>query len=107
VLLATGVDGNGSPGFECAGTVTRVGEGVDGLAAGDGHGTLASGAFAPFRHRPRRVVLPLPGGFDFVDAATVPVAFLTAWYGLYRLAHVAPGERVLIHSAAGGVGSLR
>ncbi len=104
VLLATGVDGNGSPGFECAGTVTRVGEGVDGLAAGDAVMALASGAFAPFVTARAALVLPLPGGFDFVDAATVPVAFLTAWYGLYRLAHVAPGERVLIHSAAGGVG---
>ena len=54
---------------------------------------------------PVAFVAPLPDAIDAKDAAGVPVAFLTAHYGLNRLAQLRRGQRVLIHAAAGGVGS--
>jgi NADPH:quinone reductase-like Zn-dependent oxidoreductase len=53
---------------------------------------------------PRSQVFPLPRGWDLVQAAGFPVAFLTAWFALLELAHPRPGARVSVHSAAGGVG---
>lgn len=50
-------------------------------------------------------ITSVPDHMDFAQAATLPVTFLTAWYGLVRLADIRPGERLLIHPAAGGVGS--
>ena len=92
-----------SLGDECAGTVTALGEGVEDLAVGDRVMAIASG-FASRVVVDRRLVAPLPDGVSFAEGATIPIVFLTAYYALERLAHLAPGERVLIHAAAGGVG---
>ncbi|MER6129784.1 type I polyketide synthase [Streptomyces sp. NPDC001795] len=93
-------------GFECTGTVTAVGPGVGHVRAGDTvlAVDLAGGAFGSFTTVRADAVVPLPPGVDAVAAAGIPTAYLTAWYALRHVAHLAEGERVLIHSATGGTG---
>jgi NADPH:quinone reductase-like Zn-dependent oxidoreductase/NAD(P)-dependent dehydrogenase (short-subunit alcohol dehydrogenase family)/acyl carrier protein len=109
VLVAMGLypteDGSLPPlGGDCAGVVTAVGDGVDHLKPGDRVFTLAIGAFTTFVTTPADLVALIPDGMSPAEAAVVPAVYLTAWYGLVHLARLAPGERVLIHSATGGVG---
>ena len=96
--------GNIPLGFECAGVVTTVGDGVSNVAVGDPVIALAEGGFASFVTVQASHVSRLPEGMSFVEGATLPLAFLTAYYALNRLAKLRMGERVLIHAAAGGVG---
>ncbi|MGW0768944.1 SDR family NAD(P)-dependent oxidoreductase [Streptomyces sp. NPDC002676] len=93
-------------GFECAGVVSAVGPGVDHLRQGDTvlAVQLEGGAFAPFVTVPCAAVAPVPQGLAPATAAGLPTAYLTAWYALQHVARLAPGERVLIHSATGGTG---
>ncbi|MFJ3743840.1 type I polyketide synthase [Streptomyces albidoflavus] len=91
-------------GAEAAGVVTAVGEGVTGFAPGDRVMGLVSGGFAPRAVADARMLAPVPDGWTWAQAASVPVAFLTAYYGLRDLAHLDAGESVLVHAAAGGVG---
>ncbi|WPO69156.1 SDR family NAD(P)-dependent oxidoreductase [Streptomyces sp. KN37] len=92
------------PGLECAGIVAAVGDGVDGLAVGDRVCAAAPGCLASHTVAPSSLVVRLPDGLEFAEAATLPVAFLTVHYALRDLAHLAAGETVLVHGAAGGVG---
>ncbi|WP_281291094.1 type I polyketide synthase [Streptomyces montanus] len=93
-------------GFECAGTVTAVGPGVEHVRAGDTvlAVDLAGGAFGSFATVRADAVVPVPPGADAVALAGIPTAYLTAWYSLRHMARLAAGERVLIHSATGGTG---
>ncbi|WP_159056427.1 acyltransferase domain-containing protein, partial [Streptomyces sp. DSM 15324] len=91
-------------GLEGAGVVTEVGPGVKGLAVGDRVMGLFSGSFGPVAVADARKVARVPDGWSFADAASVPVVFLTAYYALTDLGAVQPGESVLVHAAAGGVG---
>jgi len=91
-------------GAECAGTVAAVGEAVAGLAVGDEVMAFGYGCFAPFTTCPASLAVPKPPGLSFAAAATVPLAFTTAYLSLVKLAHLRAGEHVLIHAAAGGVG---
>ncbi|MFD3663674.1 SDR family NAD(P)-dependent oxidoreductase [Streptomyces sp. NPDC058659] len=91
-------------GTEGAGVVTATGPGVTHLAPGDRVMGLLSGAYAPVVVADARTVARMPEGWTFAQAASVPVVFLTAVYALRDLADVKPGERLLVHSAAGGVG---
>lgn len=91
-------------GFECAGTVVAVGSEVTGVAVGDAVMALADGSLASHVTVSARHLLPKPASLSFEEAATLPVAFLTAWYGLQQLAALKAGDRILIHAAAGGVG---
>lgn len=93
-----------SLGFECAGIVTRVGSGTTAHRPGDEVFGFAPWSFGRFTRTRADAMAPKPPALTFEEAATVPVAFLTAWYGLHQLAQLAPGERVLVHGAAGGVG---
>ncbi len=94
-----------TPGFEIAGTVDAVGAGVTDLAPGDPViGVTLFDGYATSRVLPRAQVFRRPDRLDAAAAAGLPTVFLTAWFALRELAHVRPGERVLIHSAAGGVG---
>ena len=106
VLNALGMyPGDAGPlGGECAGTVAAVGEGVDDLKIGDAVVAIAPGAFSNFITAQSDLVLRKPDNVTFTEAATVPSAFLTAHYMLIHLARLSAGEKVLIHSAAGGVG---
>lgn len=95
-----------TPGFEVAGTVDAVGDGVAGWRPGD-H-VLALTLFGGYASRlcvPAAQAFRIPAALDTAQAATLPTIFLTAWFALRELAHVRRGERVLVHSAAGGVGS--
>lgn len=91
-------------GAECAGRIVRVGPDVTRLHVGDEVMAVASGAAARFVLADARLVVPRPAGLTLEQAATTPIAFLTAHYALDRLARLRGGERVLIHAAAGGVG---
>ena len=92
-------------GGECAGIVTAVGEDVEGLQIGDAViAANAVGSMASFVTVASVFVVPKPENLSFPEAATLATAFLTAQYGLHSLAQIKAGDRVLIHSAAGGVG---
>lgn len=91
-------------GDECSGRVVSTGPGVTGFRSGDEVIAIAPGCFASRVTAPARAVARKPARLDDASAATVPVAFLTAWHGLHTLARIRPGETVLIHAAAGGVG---
>ncbi|MFT8717724.1 amino acid adenylation domain-containing protein [Gluconobacter potus] len=106
VLNALGMyPGEAGPlGSECAGVVTATGEGVTGFAVGDEVLALSARSFGLFVVTDARLIARIPQGLSFEQAATIPVAFLTAWYALHDLAKLQAGERVLVHAAAGGVG---
>ncbi|MFC3582666.1 beta-ketoacyl synthase N-terminal-like domain-containing protein, partial [Streptantibioticus rubrisoli] len=91
-------------GSEGAGVVLEVGPGVTGLAPGDPVMGLFTGAFGPVAITDRRLVVKMPSGWSFTQAASVPVVFLTAYHALRHDAGLRAGESVLIHAAAGGVG---
>jgi NADPH:quinone reductase-like Zn-dependent oxidoreductase/acyl carrier protein len=92
-------------GGECAGRVAALGEGVEGFALGDEVVVgLTRGAFRRFVLADARFVARKPASLDFAEVVALPVAYLTAAYGLLRLAALKPGERILIHAGAGGVG---
>ncbi len=104
VLLALGMyPGEESIGGEGAGVVLEVGEGVGGLAVGDRVMGLLAG-FGPVAVADRRLLAKVPEGWSFAQAASVPTAFLTAYYALVDLAALESGEKVLVHAGAGGVG---
>jgi len=91
-------------GLEAAGVVLEVGDGVSSLRPGDRVMGLFSGAFGPMGVADARLLAPIPTGWSMAEAAAAPVAYLTAWYALVVLAELSPGESVLIHAGAGGVG---
>jgi acyl transferase domain-containing protein/NADPH:quinone reductase-like Zn-dependent oxidoreductase/acyl carrier protein len=95
-------------GGECAGTVSRVGNGVTGFCPGDSVLAIAAsfdaGMIGTRVLVPEALVVRKPESLSFAQAAGIPCVFLTAWYGLVKLAQLKAGERVLIHAAAGGVG---
>ena len=102
-----------TPGFEVAGVVDGMGE-AGGEAGGEGLTDLAPGTtvlaltrfggYATHVVVPRHQVFAVPPGFTIAEAATFPAVYLTAYYALHELAHPRPGAKILVHSAAGGVG---
>jgi acyl transferase domain-containing protein/NADPH:quinone reductase-like Zn-dependent oxidoreductase/acyl carrier protein len=93
-----------APGGECSGLVRAVGPGVRRLAPGDPVVAVARGTLGTYTTTSAHSVAVLPANVDFDRAAGIPIVFLTAQYALETLARLAPGERVLIHAATGGVG---
>ena len=91
-------------GGECAGIITRIGDGINGLELGDQIMAIAPGGFSTYLTLRRDYVARVPDGMSIAEGASTPVAFLTAFYALHRLARMKAGDRVLIHAAAGGVG---
>ncbi|WP_410674158.1 SDR family NAD(P)-dependent oxidoreductase [Amycolatopsis sp. cmx-4-68] len=102
LAIVPGLDGIGG---ELAGDVLEVGAEVRDLAPGDRVMGLCPAAFAPVAVTDHRWLTRLPAGWTYEQGAAVPVAFLTAYYGLVDLADLRPGESVLVHAAAGGVGT--
>ncbi|MFI0944067.1 NADP-dependent oxidoreductase [Streptomyces sp. NPDC021020] len=98
------------PGHELSGVVTALGYGTTGLSVGQRVFGLADwtrdGALADYVAVEARNLAPLPADIDHVTAAALPVSGLTAWQGLFDHGRLAAGRTVLIHGAAGGVGSL-
>ncbi|UTF51197.1 SDR family NAD(P)-dependent oxidoreductase [Desulfomicrobium sp. ZS1] len=91
-------------GLECSGVVSAVGEGVIDFQVGDDVVCFAPSCFSSFVTTSEAAVVQKPHGLSHEEAATIPVAFFTAFYALKHLARALPGERVLVHGAAGGVG---
>jgi phthiocerol/phenolphthiocerol synthesis type-I polyketide synthase C len=91
-------------GLECAGHVIAVGAGVEDLRVGDAVVAFSGGAFATHVTVAANMASPVPAGVSLEAAATIPVAFLTAYYALMACAHLERDEWVLIHGGAGGVG---
>ncbi|SCF89507.1 type I polyketide synthase [Streptomyces sp. Cmuel-A718b] len=91
-------------GGEAAGVVVETGPGVSKFAVGDRVLGFFSGAMGPLAVADERLVAPVPQGWSFAQGAAVPIAFVTAYYGLLHVGGLAAGESVLVHAAAGGVG---
>jgi NADPH:quinone reductase-like Zn-dependent oxidoreductase len=92
-------------GYEVAGTVLELGDGVEGLIPGQR--VFASTQFGGYASQvavPAHNVVPLSDGLSFEQGAAIPVNYGTAWAGLIGYGSLQPGERVLVHSAGGGVG---
>ncbi|MDQ0841387.1 SDR family NAD(P)-dependent oxidoreductase [Streptomyces sp. V1I6] len=94
----------GLMGSEGAGIVLETGPGVTDLAPGDRVMGMLPGAFGPLTVVDRRMIAPIPEGWTFAEAASVPIVFMTAYYALHDLASLREGESLLVHAAAGGVG---
>ena len=95
-----------TPGFEVAGRIGAVGPGVSRRSVGDR--VLSMTLFDGYASRlvvPEERILPVPEGMATVEAATFPTVFLTAWHAMFELARPEDGSAILVHSAAGGVGT--
>ncbi|WKU48879.1 SDR family NAD(P)-dependent oxidoreductase [Streptomyces sp. VNUA116] len=91
-------------GAEGAGVVTEAGPGVTGLRPGDRVMGMLFGGFGPVAVADERLLTRMPDDWSFDRAASVPLVFLTALYALKDLADLKPGEKILVHAGAGGVG---
>jgi acyl transferase domain-containing protein/NADPH:quinone reductase-like Zn-dependent oxidoreductase/acyl carrier protein/SAM-dependent methyltransferase len=91
-------------GVEFAGEIARIGEDVQGFSVGDRVFGAAPSSFDSHVTVRTSKIRKIPGGLDFHDAATITVAFATAYYALHHVAEMTDRDRVLIHAAAGGVG---
>jgi acyl transferase domain-containing protein/acyl-CoA synthetase (AMP-forming)/AMP-acid ligase II/acyl carrier protein len=103
-LVPAPSDGPLLPGGECSGRIVALGESVTSFHVGDDVIAFSDGCFGSYATASASMVVPKPEGLTFRQAATIPAAFVTAYYALVRLANLTRGERVLIHSATGGVG---
>jgi NADPH:quinone reductase-like Zn-dependent oxidoreductase len=98
------------PGHELAGVVTALGYGTTGLSVGQRVFGLADwyrdGTMAEYVAIEARNLAPLPGDVDFTVGASLPISGLTAWQGLFQHGRLQAGQSVLVHGAAGAVGSM-
>jgi putative PIG3 family NAD(P)H quinone oxidoreductase len=95
------------PGLECSGTVSMLGAGVTGWAIGDlACALLSSGGYAEKVGVPAGQLLPIPRGLDLVTAAGLPEVTCTVWSNVFMTAGLRPGEVLLVHGGAGGVGTM-
>ncbi|MFB4373716.1 NAD(P)H-quinone oxidoreductase [Agrobacterium sp. CR_3] len=93
-------------GLEVAGEVMAIGDSVSGFAVGDRvMGIVGGGAYAQYARLDSGMAAAIPTGMSFMEAAAVMESFVTGWEALTHLGHVAKGETVLVHAAAGGIGS--
>ena len=91
-------------GAECSGVVTRVGTNVERFSPGDHVLVVAPNTFCDWLVVDQRLAIAIPQHLALADAATIPIAFLTASLALEEIGRIQSGDRVLIHAAAGGVG---
>jgi len=95
-----------TPGWDLVGVVDRLGDGISGIEPGQTVAALPiTGAYSEFVCLPQRELVPVPSGLDAAEVVSLVLNYLTAYQMLHRSAHVRPGQRALIHGAAGGVGS--
>jgi putative PIG3 family NAD(P)H quinone oxidoreductase len=94
-------------GLECSGVVSAVGEGVEGWKPGDeACALLAGGGYAEQVAVPAGQLMPVPDGVDLATAASLPEVACTVWSNLFMVAGLRPGERLLVHGGAGGIGTF-
>ncbi len=95
-----------TPGWDLVGVVDRLGDGVSGIERGEIVAAMPiSGAYAEFVCLPQSELVPVPSGLDAAEAVSLVLNYITAYQMLHRSATVRPGQRALIHGAAGGVGT--
>jgi NADPH2:quinone reductase len=97
-----------TPGLELCGEVVALGPGATGFAVGDrviGSSVLPSGGFAELAVMDTATTFPAPAALDDAEAASFYIGYQTGWFGLHRRARLQAGETLLVHAAAGGVGS--
>ena len=97
-----------TPGVELCGEIVAVGAGVTGFSVGDrviGGPVQPTGGFGELAVMRADAILPAPDGLDDAEAAAFFITYQTGWFGLRRRARLAAGETLLVHAAAGGVGS--
>ncbi len=94
-------------GLECSGRVAALGEGVEGWSVGDeACALLAGGGYAERVAVPVGQVMPVPAGVSLLEAAALPEVAATVWSNVFMTAHLAAGERFLVHGGAGGIGTM-
>ena len=94
-------------GLECSGTVRALGEGVTGFSLGQPVcALLVGGGYASIVVAPAGQVMPVPANIDLTEAAALPEAAATVWSNVYMGARLQPGESLLVHGGAGGLGTL-
>ncbi|MFI1798181.1 NADPH:quinone oxidoreductase family protein [Streptomyces sp. NPDC020379] len=96
-----------TPGVETCAEILALGEGAEGTVGARvlAQPALPAGGFAERAVVDARTLLPAPGSLDDAEAAALHVGYQTGWFGLHRRARIQPGETLLVHAAAGGVGS--
>src|SRR5215470_9505513 len=95
-----------TPGWDVVGVVDRLGESVTGFEPGQQVAALPIfGAYTEYICLPQQLLVPVPSGLDAAEAVSLVLNYITAYQMLHRSAKVKPGQRVLIHGAAGGVGT--
>jgi len=95
-----------TPGWDLVGVVDRLGDGASGIELGQTVAALPiHGAYAEFVCLPERELVPVPAGLDAAEAVSLVLNYVTAYQMMHRSVEVRPGQRVLIHGAAGGVGT--
>ncbi|MEJ8649265.1 NAD(P)H-quinone oxidoreductase [Streptomyces sp. MS1.AVA.3] len=95
------------PGLECSGRIIEIGPGVHGWAVGDEVCALLSGGgYAEKVAVPAGQLLPVPDGLDLVTAAALPEVTCTVWSNVFMIAHLRPGETLLVHGGASGIGTM-
>ncbi|RMJ15894.1 hypothetical protein CDV36_004437 [Fusarium kuroshium] len=104
VVIAMGQVSSPYLGVECSGIVSKIGSRVTSLSVGDRVCAMSLGAYSTFARCPATSAAIIPESMSFETAASIPVVYSTAYYGIVDLAHLEPGERILIHAASGGVG---
>ncbi len=93
-----------TPGIDLAGVVEQIGPGVTGFQRGQAVYGQGDGTNAEYAIAPASSLAPMPRGLSFDQAASVPLGALTAWRAVFDAADLQPGQRILVHGAAGGVG---
>ncbi|ALO94922.1 Quinone oxidoreductase [Streptomyces hygroscopicus subsp. limoneus] len=95
------------PGLECSGTIAALGPGVSGWAVGDQVcALLAGGGYAEKVAVPAGQLLPAPEGVDLTRAAALPEVVCTVWSNVFMVAHLRPGETLLVHGGSSGIGTM-
>ncbi|MFF3419384.1 NAD(P)H-quinone oxidoreductase [Streptomyces sp. NPDC002698] len=95
------------PGLECSGRIAAVGPGVLGWSVGDEVcALLAGGGYAQKVAVPAGQLLPVPAGLDVLRAAALPEVTCTVWSNVFMVAHLRPGETLLVHGGSSGIGTM-
>ncbi|MEU5533641.1 NAD(P)H-quinone oxidoreductase [Streptomyces sp. NPDC020362] len=95
------------PGLECSGRIVALGSGVSGWAVGDEVcALLAGGGYAEKVAVPAGQLLPVPAGVDLKQAAALPEVVCTVWSNVFMVAHLRPGETLLVHGGSSGIGTM-
>lgn len=95
------------PGLECSGRIAELGPGVSGWSVGDEVcALLAGGGYAEKVAVPAGQLLPLPKGIGLVQAAALPEVVCTVWSNVFMVAHLRPGETLLVHGGSSGIGTM-